>query len=211
METINPDHPFANVSARYASIEQQDLAELTARYSHLVVQGVQLDMNRPGPSFFEELAGGFDRGRRGEALLAIRYRDGRIWAHTKSVYPAGVYRLPSGGIGERETALEAARREVREEAGLYAEPADCVGILRYQLRRGERVIPFITYVFLFGGGDHMPAPQDVDEHISDFRLLSPADLPDMACALRQVQPARWQDWGHFRALAHDFLFAHLPA
>ena len=202
---------FDTLTARFALIEQHDLMDLSARYPDFEVQNLRLDMNRSTPSFFDELVEGFAKGRRGEVLLTIRHRDGRIWVHTKAFYPAGAYRLPTGGIGANEPALEAARREVWEEAGLHAEPSECAGILRYQLRRGERVIPFISYLFLFDGGTHAPAPHDAGERISDFTRISPSALLDMARDLRNVAPSRWQDWGHFRALAHDFLSQYLAS
>ena len=197
--------PFETLAARFAAIEARDMAELSAWRPGLAVQEIALDMSRSTPSFFDELAAGLTKGRRGEVLLIIRHRDGRLWVHTKETYPAGVYRLPTGGIGEQEAAQEAARRELWEEAGLRAESCACTGILRYRLRRGDRSLPFISYLFDCAGGEQSPAPQDDGERISDFRLVSPADLPAIAHSLRQVGPPRWQDWGHFRALAHEFL------
>ena len=136
MEETSSHSHLNDIATWYAPIEERDLACLSTRYPHLVIQQVALDMNHSNPSFFDELALGHAKGRRGEVIMAIRHEDGRIWMHTKVFYPAGIYRLPSGGIEAREMALDAARREVWEEAGLCAEPLQCVGILRYLLARG---------------------------------------------------------------------------
>ncbi|MCS7179708.1 MAG: NUDIX domain-containing protein, partial [Anaerolineae bacterium] len=50
--------------------------------------------------------------REGEVVLLLRRADGSLLLHTKTFYPDGVYRLPSGGIRRGEKVLAAAAREV---------------------------------------------------------------------------------------------------
>jgi 8-oxo-dGTP pyrophosphatase MutT (NUDIX family) len=189
----------------FAAIEAQDKALLVARFPRLVERCVEVNMNGPGHSFFEEIQAGLTKGRRGEVVMVVRHRDGRLWLHTKSHYPPGVYRLMSGGIRCDEPALIALRRECREELGLAAaEPAGCFGILRYRLERNGAALPFISYFFLIEGGEHEPAVQDATEQITGFRLVWPDELPALAGALRAVPP-EWQDWGVFRAVGHEFV------
>lgn len=61
----------------------------------------------------------------------------------------GVLALPKGHPDGGESAVDAARREVREEAGLEAEPVEKVGDIRYWYSRdGERVMKIVSF-FLF--------------------------------------------------------------
>lgn len=190
-----------------AALEQEDMAALSARFPHLVEKWAHLKMEGPAPSFFDELLRGLGKGRRGEVVLVIRHSNGQVWLHTKRFYPPGVYRLPSGGIWRDEPALDAARRECWEEAGLQAPICDCLGIMRYRLERAGVILPFISYFFVLDGGEESPRPRDGGEAIVDFRRVPPAELAQVAQSLRQLPPA-WQDWGQFRALAHEFVVEH---
>ena len=61
----------------------------------------------------------------------------------------GVYALPKGHPDAGETMEQAATREVREEAGLLAEPVGKLGEVRYWYTlAGERVLKAVTF-FLF--------------------------------------------------------------
>ena len=60
-----------------------------------------------------------------------------------------VLALPKGHPNEKETMLEAATREVREETGLVAEPVEKLGDIRYwYVLGGERVLKVVSF-FLF--------------------------------------------------------------
>jgi 8-oxo-dGTP pyrophosphatase MutT (NUDIX family) len=57
--------------------------------------------------------------------------------------------LPKGHPDAGESMVEAARREVREEAGIVAEPIEKLGDVRYWYSRdGERVMKIVSF-FLF--------------------------------------------------------------
>lgn len=61
----------------------------------------------------------------------------------------GVLALPKGHPDDGESSAEAARREVREEAGVEAEPLEKLGDVRYWYSRdGERVMKIVSF-FLF--------------------------------------------------------------
>ncbi len=168
-----------------------------------------MDLDEPGRSFFDKLSLGLARrGRRGEVVLVLRRPDGRLWLHSKSHYPAGIYRLMSGGIVKEEPALDAAKRECWEEAGLTIPIADCLGAVRYELRRNDESLRFISYFFIFDVNDAAPASQDPSERICDYRAIAPAELPAVAAALRNAPPT-WRDWGYFRAVGHDFVAERL--
>jgi 8-oxo-dGTP pyrophosphatase MutT (NUDIX family) len=67
-----------------------------------------------------------------------------------AVRPRGdVLALPKGHPSGRESMLEAATREVREETGLVADPVEKLGDIRYwYVRGGERVLKVVSF-FLF--------------------------------------------------------------
>jgi 8-oxo-dGTP pyrophosphatase MutT (NUDIX family) len=61
----------------------------------------------------------------------------------------GVLALPKGHPEGDEAAVDAAAREVREEAGVEGEPVEKLGDIRYwYLRDGERVMKIVSF-FLF--------------------------------------------------------------
>jgi len=61
----------------------------------------------------------------------------------------GVIALPKGHPEGGEPAVEAAAREVREEAGVEGEPVEKLGDIRYWYwRDGERVLKIVSF-FLF--------------------------------------------------------------
>jgi len=146
------------------------------------------------------------RDRRGEVVLVIQRDSGEVLLHTKTLYPPGVYRLPSGGVSWGETVSASLRREVYEETGFTAWEERFLGLVSYDFRGADRSVSFVSYVFLLTGVQGSPDVKDEDERISGFKWVSVSELPAVAAALRSLpedSPGR-QDWGRFRALAHDF-------
>ena len=141
------------------------------------------------------------RARRGEIVLLLRRADGHLLLHTKSFYPAGVFRLPSGGILPGESVLAAARREIHEETGLAPRALRPLGLISVTFRQGWHRRFFHSWLVLADvEGD--PRPGDAGERISDFRWVPSEALPSVAAQLRALPPD-WADWGRFRALSHD--------
>jgi 8-oxo-dGTP pyrophosphatase MutT (NUDIX family) len=77
--------------------------------------------------------------------------------------------LPKGHIDPGETALEAALREVREEAGVEAELVRELGDVRYWYRREGRSIPksVVFYLLRYLSGD----PEDHDDEVEEARWM----------------------------------------
>jgi 8-oxo-dGTP pyrophosphatase MutT (NUDIX family) len=99
---------------------------------------------------------------RGEEMIAIvptrRAADG-----------SRVLALPKGHVDPGETPLEAAEREVREEAGVVAEPVTELGEARYWYRRNGRTIPKSVTFYLFDYVDGDVA--DHDDEVEEARWL----------------------------------------
>jgi mutator protein MutT len=80
-----------------------------------------------------------------------------------------VLALPKGHVDPGETPLQAASREVREEAGIVAEPVGELGESRYWYRRDGRTISKVVhfYLFSYAEGD----TDDHDEEVEEARWI----------------------------------------
>ena len=81
--------------------------------------------------------------------LVIRRFHGRTFVAVVRLKEGTVLALPKGHPDGKETAVEAATREVREETGLTAEAVDKLGDVRYWYTRGGQRIMKIVSFFLF--------------------------------------------------------------
>jgi 8-oxo-dGTP pyrophosphatase MutT (NUDIX family) len=100
-----------------------------------------------------------------------------------------VLALPKGHPEPGEAAVEAAGREVREEAGLRAEPVEKLGDIRYWYSRGgERVLKIVSFfLFRWRGGSVRDHDHEVEEALwipleDAPRLLAYRGERDMAAA-----------------------------
>jgi 8-oxo-dGTP pyrophosphatase MutT (NUDIX family) len=118
----------------------------------------------PPPRALERSAGGVVV--RGNEMVAIvptrRAADG-----------SRVLALPKGHIDPGETPIEAAQREVREEAGIVAEPLCELGEARYWYRRDGRTVPKVVSFFLFAYASGDIA--DHDEEVEEVRWIDLAE------------------------------------
>jgi 8-oxo-dGTP pyrophosphatase MutT (NUDIX family) len=82
---------------------------------------------------------------------------------------AKVLALPKGHADPGETPVQAAAREVREEAGVDADPLGELGAVRYWYMRGGRRIAKQVDFFLFAyrGGD----VEDHDHEVEEARWM----------------------------------------
>ena len=91
----------------------------------------------------------------GSAAFLLTRRAARLSAH------AGQYALPGGRVDEGESALEAARREAREEIGLALAEEDFLGRLDdYPTRSGYLITPLVAW--LEGSAPLSPNPAEVE-------------------------------------------------
>jgi ADP-ribose pyrophosphatase YjhB (NUDIX family) len=184
-------------------IDETELAQLNERFGPGRCWHVSVDTTSSGREYWNrKLIGKADR--RGEVALAIQRPDGQVLLHTKSFYPAGVFRLLTGGIRAGEPVLSGAMREAREETGLPVTLERFVGWVQYEFRCQEQRTPFVSYVFLMQTDNRPPLPEDNTELISGFRYVPPGELLQVAEQLRSLQ-TDWAEWGAFRAPAHEMV------
>ena len=86
--------------------------------------------------------------------------------------------LPKGHLDPGETAVQAATREVREEAGVVAEPIAELGEVRYWYWRNGKRRPksVVFFLFEYRSGD----PADHDDEVEEARWM---DIDEVASAL----------------------------
>lgn len=138
--------------------------------------------------------------RRGEVMFLLP-RPGGLLLHRKAHYPAEAWRLLTGGIELDETVAEALEREPVEEVGLILPTRRYVGIVSYDVNCEGRHYPFATHIFLLGYSD-APLNPSHDDEIEATQLATLEQLEEVAANLETLPDPSWNDWGHFRAVAH---------
>ncbi len=148
--------------------------------------------------------------RYGEVCMVVRRRNGRLITAIKTFYPAGCFRLLTGGIAHGETIEAALQREVEEETGLQTVIRRFLAVIVYPPQR------FATFAFLLDEHGGELGSRDPHERIAAFREIDVAELPLLAATL-EAAPDRfdaaiggnWRDWGHFRAIVHRVVYQAL--
>ncbi len=146
--------------------------------------------------------------RRAEVVFAVQDPAGGLWVHAKANYPSHIHRLPSGGIHWDEEVEAALWREIAEETALHVQRPRFLGLIEYEFLWETQTAHFASYLFLVQSMGGVPVPQ-AEEAITDFRLVLPAQLAQLAADLRSLLGSR-RGWGQWRALAHDLAY-HLLA
>jgi len=134
--------------------------------------------------------------------FVIRRHGGLVLASAKTFYPAGVYRLPTGGVKPGEAVEEALWRELQEETGLHATSAHFAALLDYRLESRGITVRFASYLFVVNAPVGCPRCSDPDEEICDYREVTASDLRVLAEELGHLGPG-WQSWGVWRAVPHS--------
>jgi 8-oxo-dGTP pyrophosphatase MutT (NUDIX family) len=194
---------------------QDELQELAQRYGQPLIKEAELQTSQR----FDPLG---KTDRYGEVCMVIRRKNGRLLTMIKSHYPAGCYRLLTGGINHGEFVFDALLRETQEETGLQvAVKRFLTAITYYQPgpAQGEKRVPiFYTFAFLLDELDGVLAPEDEEEDVQDFREVTPDELLSLADYLAalgdQYSPelrGEWDDWGRFRAIVHRAVWEALQA
>jgi len=154
--------------------------------------------------------------RRGEIVFCVRRANGGLLLHTKRHYPAGTFRLLSGGIQHGESLSAALAREGKEELGWRPRVVRFLAVLAYHWMLADTAVRFASFVLVVesSGADafQSPSPQDETEGISGFRTVSIRNLKEVANQLASLplgiadtsafSEGDWGRWGRFRAIVH---------
>ena len=87
-----------------------------------------------------------------------------------------VLALPKGHVDPGETPIQAAEREVREEAGIVARPVEALGESRYWYRRDGQTIGKTVHFFLFEYLEGDTA--DHDDEVVEARWIGVREAQD---------------------------------
>ena len=188
---------------------ETEIADLAVRYGQPHRVAVELTGAPFSPLILED--------RHGEVCMVVRRPSGKLITAIKTFYPAGAFRLLTGGVGHGEPIAEALLREVAEETGLDVAVRRFLAVIEYRLEL-LHPHPFATFAFLLDETGGTLQAQDAGERIGSFRELAVADLPALAETLENVPDTRdeeiagsWRDWGRFRAVAHRVIYAALTS
>jgi len=198
---VNASEPAPNAGAGPGELGVRGIEEAAARFGRPVERSYRLDVGQEDFRHRKRI-----RAKRcGEVILAVRRKNGEFLLHTKTFYPPGAYRLPSGGVEPGEDLATAVGREAREETGLDLCIDRFLGILRYRFCWQGLESDFTSHVFLLSEIGGTLAAQDIGERISGYREVPLSELPEVARALEHLADPGWEAWGRFRALAHRFV------
>lgn len=187
---------------------QNELEQLIQRYGQPVTQLVDLQVNES----FDPLN---KTDRYGEVCMVIRRKNGRLLTMIKTFYPAGAYRLLTGGINHGEYIFDALLRETQEETGLQVEVKRFLAAAAYQIATMDTP-GFYTFAFLLDEVGGTLTTEDDGEQIENFREITPDELPQLAKHLETLGTSynteiksRWNHWGQFRATIHRLVWEAL--
>jgi NAD+ diphosphatase len=161
--------------------------------------------------------------RYGEVCMVVRRPDGRLLTAIKTFYPAGAFRLLTGGVNYGESIEAALLRETREETGLQVSVRRFLALAEYRITAsGEPPADpagepdFVSFAFLLDEVGGTLGVEDEDEEIAEFRAVTVAELPVLADRLSGLPDldsdrigGNWRDWGRFRAVVHRAVYEAL--
>jgi 8-oxo-dGTP pyrophosphatase MutT (NUDIX family) len=119
--------------------------------------------------------------------VCVRRMRGRDYVAAVRVKRGTVLALPKGHVDPGESAAEAARREVREEAGVSGELVEKLGDVKYWYSRdGDRVMKIVTF-FLFRY--HSGSVADHDHEVDSAEWVPLVDAPRLLAYRGEKQMA----------------------
>jgi NAD+ diphosphatase len=187
---------------------ETEIAELAVRYGQPQRVAVELTGAPFSPLTLED--------RHGEVCMVVRRPNGKLITAKKTFYPAGAFRLLTGGVDHGEPIADALLREVAEETGLDVVVRRFLAVIEYQVRGGWETsaaqggvtdggqgvsdllaspIPhlpspishsFATFAFLLDEIGGTLLAHDPGERIETFRELAVAELPALAETLEHL-------------------------
>lgn len=200
------------MSAIYPRWAAEELTALAAKY------GEPLTSVTRDPDAAQHLRTFNTQRRPGEVCMVVRRPSGKLLLATKDIYPAGVYRLLTGGIHRAESVFAALLRETVEETNLQVEPRRFLAVARYQPPDAPEPDDYATFAFLLDEVAGELRVNDPDERLSGFREVAPADLLAIAEQLEalpdnphEYQRSSYRAWGRYRAPTHRLVWEALRA
>ena len=184
---------------------QAELAELVQRFGQPVTGSADLGDSPYLRKVVER--------RFAEVCMVVRRASGRLLVFRKPFYPAGVFRLLTGGVEANESIHSALLREVHEETGLTTLVERFLAASSYLCDAQPQ---FASFAFLLEERGGILGALDPDERVESFRDIAASHLLEIAQQLEQLADeynaeldADIRQWGLLRALNHRLVWQAL--
>ena len=141
--------------------------------------------------------------RRGEVALFVRNNENEILVHKKPFYPAGITRIPTGGLHPDEKIIGGLKRELKEETGFAAISMSFDALLLYEFSNGSQKLSFPSFMFSIEPDGEVAEAEDESEQISGFFWADVEELNEVVARLHALESSKWRDWGRIRAIPHE--------
>lgn len=145
-----------------------------------------------------------------EVCMVVRRPSGRLLVFRKPFYPAGIFRLMTGGVESGERIFDALLREVYEETGLAVEVARFIGASAFATDGRPQ---FASFTFLLDERGGTLGARDPAEHVEAFREIAVPELLQIADQLERLPDEHNTEldgnlahWGRLRALNHRLAY-----
>jgi len=152
-----------------------------------------------GNNFLNRMKSLVVKDRRGEVVFGVVRPNGRLILITCDEYPAGIYRVPTGGINYGEDVLEAVKRETMEELGLTAEIVKFGGVIKLKFSYEEDSEMFYCYLFLLKEVSGRLLEDATDAEVSEVLEADYEKILSACDKLKNIE-GKMSDWGKFRAV-----------
>ncbi len=184
------------------SYMEKEFNELKAEYNtSAVIKQAQLVFSNK--KFFQNFKKNLNTDRRGEVVFLVERKNGKKIVIRTGKYPRGVYRIPSGGIGFEEKAIEALCREMKEELGINFSIQSFLGLIEYKISYKEDALKFYSYLFLLKEVSGNLLEDATEDEIKEYLEVDDEKLFQIGRRMKEVRGG-WCDWCQFRAQAIYF-------
>lgn len=186
---------------------ESEIREVAARFNQPLIQ-----IARHGTDALWE-----KRRRDREVCMVIRRPTGRLLTFTKTFYPPGIYRLPTGGVEPGEAVLSGLARELAEETGLECDISRFLAVIDWRSEDNpEGKSQSTTFAFLLDEISGVLGPTDADERLAGYSETDVDGLLEIAARLEALPEEytsdfdeTWQQWGRYRAVTHRVVWQAL--
>jgi ADP-ribose pyrophosphatase YjhB (NUDIX family) len=137
--------------------------------------------------------------RDAEVVSAIIRPNGKLITIAKTFYPAGVFRLPTGGIEYGESIESTLHREIHEETNLTVDIIKYIAIVNYTVT--DKTRRFFSHIFLVKEVGGELKCNDKKEKISLYKEVNMEELREIIVNLERLE-GKFSEWGIFRSLPH---------
>lgn len=158
----------------------------------------QVDLTFNNKKFFQNFKKNLNTDRRGEVVFLVERKNGKKIVIKSGKYPKGVYRIPSGGIGFEEKAIDALSREMKEELGIDFKIQSFLGLVEYKINYKNEALKFYSYLFLLKEVSGVLIEDATEDEITEYLEVDDKRLVQIGEKMGEIRGG-WHDWCQFRS------------